>query len=514
MRLDGYIRVSRVGTRSGESFISPTVQREAIESYARLHGHEIARWWTDLDESGSKLERPEFQKALARCRAGETGGIIAAKLDRLTRSLSGLAQLVDEADAGGWTLIAVDLGLDLKRPGGQLVANVLGSVAQWELAQRRIGWEQAQAKAVEHGIHVASKTPTGYRRRSDRRLEPDPAAAAVVREVFRRRARGDGWTALARFLDESGVRGPYGNNRWTPSAATKMIRNRVYLGEARSGKHVNHSAHAPLVSRAEWEAAQGDRTVASARNGDGLLLQGIVRCAGCRYLLKADTMRGRDGSRLGLYRCRARHAAGQCPAPATIMSRVLDPYIEQAFLSALGPSGPLAEAVASTKALEAAIADVENAEAELVAYRDEPGILTALGRERFLEGLEARAEVVRVAQAKLNEARQQNAMNGHDVVTPGDLVEAWPTLTVAEKRALLTASLDAVMVRSARGSGTTIPVDERTLLLWRGEAPADLPRRGHRVPLESFPWPDKTPAKVRVSRRQNANPSRRKRGAR
>lgn len=488
------------------------MQRETIENYARLHGHEIVKWWTDLDASGGKLERPEFAKALARCRNGETGGLIAAKLDRLTRSLSGLSQLIDWAGEEGWTLIAVDFGLDLKRREGQLVANVLASVAQWELATRRDGWEQAQAHAVERGIHVASRTPTGYRKRDDGRLEPDPSAAAVIRELFRRRARGEGWTALARFLDGAGVRGPYGNGAWTPSAVSKMVRNRAYLGEARSGRHVNANAHAPLVSRAEWEAAQGDRTVASARKGDGLMLQGVVRCAGCRYLLKSDNMKGRDGERLGLYRCRGRHAAGQCPAPASIMARVLDPYIDQAFIAALGPRGPLAEAIASTKALDAAVASLEDAEADLAGYRDEPGILKAIGSERFVEGLEARAEVVRVAQAKLNEARQQNAMNGHDATTPGDLLEAWPTLTVAEKRALLTASLDAIFIRSARGQN--MPVGDRALLLWRGEGPDDLPRRGHRVPLASFAWPDKPPQNVRVSRRKNAKPGPRERAAR
>jgi site-specific DNA recombinase len=511
MKLDGYIRVSRVAGREGESFISPAVQRETIENYARLHKHEVVRWWTDLDQTGAKLERPEFQKMLARCQSGETGGVIAAKLDRLTRSLSGLAQLIEQATEGGWTIVAIDLGLDLKRPGGQLVANLLGAVAEWELAQRREGWGQAQARAVERGVHVASRTPTGYRKRDDGRLEPDPAAASVIRELFRRRSRGDGWTALAHFLDESGVRGPYGNGAWTPSATQKMVRNRVYLGEARSGQYVNENAHAPLVSRAEFEAAQGNRTVASARIGDGLLLQGIVRCAGCRYLLKADNMKGRNGERLGLYRCRKIHAAGECPAPATIMARVLDPFIEQLFVDALGPTGPLAEAVASTKALDAAVTSLEDAEAELALYRD-ANLISVIGKDAYLEGLEARAEVVRVAQAKLSEARQQTAMSGHNVTTSGDLIEAWPTLTIAEKRALLTASLDAIFIRSNGGSNT--PVADRTLLLWRGEGPDDLPRRGHRVPLESFPLPDKTPPNVRVARGKDAKPRSRKRATR
>jgi hypothetical protein len=41
LRLDAYVRVSKVAGRAGESFISPTVQRERIEAWAGLHGAEL-----------------------------------------------------------------------------------------------------------------------------------------------------------------------------------------------------------------------------------------------------------------------------------------------------------------------------------------------------------------------------------------------------------------------------------------------------------------------------------------
>jgi DNA invertase Pin-like site-specific DNA recombinase len=494
MTVDGYVRVSRVAGREGESFISLKVQRETIEAYAKAQGFTIAEWHEDRDVSGGTLKRPALEQALARCRSGETGGIVAAKLDRLARSLSGLAQLVQAAQEEGWTLVAVDHGLDLKTAGGALVANILGAVAQWELEQRRQGWAQAQAAAVGRGVHIASRTPTGYRRREDKRLEPDPAAAPVIRELFLRRARGEGWTALARFLDRSGIRGPYNNGGWTGAAAAKIIRNRVYLGEARSGAHSKENAHAPLVSSAEWEAAQGDRHVSTPRNGDGLLLSGLVRCAGCRYLMKPDNMRGRNGERLGMYRCRGRHAAGRCPAPATILARVLDPWLETKFMEAIGPDGPLAEAVEANVAVEKALQDLEAAERELDAFLSDVQLRTMIGDDRYHRQAEARTQAVAEGEAKLADARQRGALSGA-LLTPAALLEAWPTLSIAEKRGLLTASLDAVFVRR---TGANVSVDDRALILWRGEAPADLPRRGHRVLLSSFAWPD-APTDVRMT---------------
>jgi hypothetical protein len=82
---DGYIRVSRRAGRERESFISPEVQRKKIADWAALHDVEVVNWWEEIDQFGAKLERPLFQQALARCEAGETGGIIVARLDRFAR---------------------------------------------------------------------------------------------------------------------------------------------------------------------------------------------------------------------------------------------------------------------------------------------------------------------------------------------------------------------------------------------------------------------------------------------
>ena len=348
MRLVGYSRVSRVAGRAGESFISPEVQRSSVEAYSKANGHEIVAWFEDLDQTGGRLDRPGLREALALVERGEAEGIVAAKLDRLTRSVADLGKLLDQAKAGGWNLVAVDVGLDLRSPNGEFVAGILGQVAQWERARRREDWNVAQGRAVARGVHIASRVPTGYRRRPDKRLEPHPKTAKVIRELFQRRAAGQGWRALADFFNESGVVSPYGNHSWTTGAIQKIIRNRVYLGEARSGRHVNADAHDPIVTRADWEAAQSARIGASPRSGDGLLLAGLVRCAGCRYLMKADHMRDRDGSQLGLYRCRGRHAAGGCPGGASVLARVIDPFIEQQFLDALAGDGPIGVPSASS----------------------------------------------------------------------------------------------------------------------------------------------------------------------
>ncbi|MGZ4395027.1 MAG: recombinase family protein, partial [Gaiellaceae bacterium] len=110
MRLVGYSRVSRVAGRADESFISPEVQRSSVEAYAKANGHEIVAWFEDLDQTGGRLDRLGLRQALALVERGEAEGVVAAKLDRLTRSVADLGKLLDQAKAGGWNLVAVDVG--------------------------------------------------------------------------------------------------------------------------------------------------------------------------------------------------------------------------------------------------------------------------------------------------------------------------------------------------------------------------------------------------------------------
>src|SRR3954454_800499 len=188
MRLDGYVRVSRVAGRAGESFISPKVQRERIAAYAKAHGHVIATWHEEFDASGGKANRPLFQEALARVEHGECDGIIVAKSDRFARSLADALAAIKRIDDAGGQFVAVADGFDTTTPHGRLTMNVFLSFAEFELDRIRESWIEAQRRAVERGVHVASRAPTGYRRARDGRLELAPDQAPAVAEVFRRRA--------------------------------------------------------------------------------------------------------------------------------------------------------------------------------------------------------------------------------------------------------------------------------------------------------------------------------------
>ena len=162
MNLIGYIRVS--SRRQADDGLSLDAQREKLEAYCQLHEHDLVRIEQDAAKSGGKLERPGLQRALSALEAGSAEGIITAKLDRLTRSVSDLGRLLEShfGDDAPYALICVIDQMDTSSANGRLAANILMSVAQWE---REVAAERtATIREIkrENGEYVGGAVPFGY----------------------------------------------------------------------------------------------------------------------------------------------------------------------------------------------------------------------------------------------------------------------------------------------------------------------------------------------------------------
>jgi DNA invertase Pin-like site-specific DNA recombinase len=485
-RADGYIRVSRRAGREGESFISPEVQRKKITDWAKLHDVEIIQLWEEIDQSGAKLERPLFQEALARCERGETGGIVVARLDRFARSaVDALTSIRRLTDAGA-RLVSVEDNFDGSTPMGRFAIGILTLIAELELERIKENWASSVTQAVGRGIHISRYTPTGYRRDEDGRLHPDEPAAAVVAECFRRRATGASWAELARFLEQEKIFPPTGNKHWSKVSVAGLLKNPVYLGQARSGTVVKENTHDALVTQAEFDAAQSvKKSLLKQRNGSlaaQAMLGGLVRCAGCGHTLKITGNTDRKtGERYPIYYCTGRYSSGLCPARATARASLVDGYVEEQVVQALeAEDGLLAHAVAASERVEAAARAVDDAEHELDLFVNNPKLLSILGEAKFVDGVEARQQALDEARHGLSELREQTALA--DELADGDLLHAWPTLTVHERRRLMNGLLEQVVLTKADRRGRHArPVGERTeIVLRRGVALS--PARPHSRP--------------------------------
>lgn len=432
---DGYIRVSRVAGRGGESFISPVEQRDAIEAWAKATGTEILEWHTDLDKSGGTDDRAGFNDGLERCRAGLTGGIVAAKLDRLTRTgVVGIARLLDDAGKHGYNVVGIDLGVDLRTPNGKLVANLLGSVAQWELERRRDDWAAAQRNAIARGV-PNGRAPVGYYRTRNEKgdlvgpLLIDEPAAAKVRAAFRERAAGEPFAQIGR------------RHGWGHSTTRQILCNEAYLGVARSGANVNPEAHEPIVTRELFEAANAARTKQPIPPGDttrDLLLVGLARCGGCGHTLKVTRRPRVDGSYVVSYYCKDA-ATVPCEDRAYVHADALDGFVADWFKEALKTAPRMIDVVAAARELEEAQDEQASAEAQLVAFVE---AASALDAGLFQRGIDARQARVDAARSRVRELSARVTR----IPAGGALVDLWAGFDAAERRDVLAGFLDRVEV--------------------------------------------------------------------
>src|SRR5215208_6940896 len=98
MLVDGYVRVSQVGDREGARFISPRLQRQRIEQWAKLHRATVVVVHEELNESGARNDRPKLLEALGRIERGDTDGLVVARMDRFGRSLLDSLAAIERID--------------------------------------------------------------------------------------------------------------------------------------------------------------------------------------------------------------------------------------------------------------------------------------------------------------------------------------------------------------------------------------------------------------------------------
>lgn len=469
--LDGYIRVSRVAGRAGDSFISPAVQLERMTQHADLYGHRILAVHEELDVSGGRDDRPLWQHMLRRVETGETGGVIVARIDRFSRSLVGALNAIERIEQAGGVIVSVNEQFDTTTPIGRAIMRILLVLAELYREEAARSFRESRERAVQRGVHIVVRPPFGYRRGDSGVLEPDENAQMAA-EMFDRRAAGEPLAAIARWLNEMGATTSLGG-RWTSTGLLQLFENPAYMGQARSGDIVNDDAHDPLVSSEVWEAAQRAKT----RPGYRLrrtLLSGLLRCSGCRYSC--------TGGGTKAYYCKRRHGSGECSEPAQIAQWMIDEHVVAEFFERLGDlQFGMQEQDAVLSVLRAELAKAEH---ELELWRDDVSI-QELGRDVYVGGLRSRVETRDRAKAEVTRLIADRAAHSPLDLDPVQLQLLWPTLSVAEKRDVLASAIRCIFLRRGRGN-----VADRVHIVWRSDPDVELPRPARMGVIRPFVFPD------------------------
>ena len=166
-------------------------------------GWELVRIATDAGASGKSLNgRPELTDALAALDAGEADVLLAAKLDRVSRSVLDFAALMARAARRGWRIVVLDVNVDTPTATGELMTTVVAAFAQYE--RRLIGQRTRDALAAKKAAGVVLGRP--------RTLDP-----ALRELIIAERAAGRSLREIAKALTTERVPTAQGGARWYAS---------------------------------------------------------------------------------------------------------------------------------------------------------------------------------------------------------------------------------------------------------------------------------------------------------
>jgi site-specific DNA recombinase len=203
MKAIGYLRVST--DRQADQGFSLEAQSARIQAMATVQSADLLEVVVDGGESAKNMNRPGLRRVLAQVETGKVDAVIVAKLDRLTRSVKDLCELLELFERKSVALISVAESLDTGSAAGRLVITIMGAVSQWE--REAIG--ERTRDVLRHKRSCGERVGNihyGYRLSADgKHVEPDAAEQAVLVTIRDLRARHRSLREIAAALNASGA---------------------------------------------------------------------------------------------------------------------------------------------------------------------------------------------------------------------------------------------------------------------------------------------------------------------
>lgn len=327
-------------------FNSLDAQREAGESYITSQRHEgwtlVPDYYDDGGFSGGSMERPALKKLMRDIENGQIDVVVVYKVDRLSRSLSDFAKLIDLFDKHNVSFVSVTQQFNTTTSMGRLTLNILLSFAQFE---REVIGERIRDKVAatkRKGMWMGGQPPLGYVTK-DKKLVIDEREAELVQLIFERFTVLQSMTLLAKELRDQGYRTKKwitqkgvlrGGNVITKGFLYKLLNNRTYLGEIIHLGSNYQGQHKPIISHALWEKSRSvmkenpRKRQIRTRGLSTALLQGLCVCGGCQSMMTPTHSKKPNGRVYRYYKPSA-HLKNNCedcpvgPVPAGELENIV-----------------------------------------------------------------------------------------------------------------------------------------------------------------------------------------------
>ncbi|MBZ0216107.1 MAG: recombinase family protein [Fimbriimonadaceae bacterium] len=251
-----------------QEFNSLDAQYEACSAYitsqAGLGWVHRDRRYDDGGISGGHMDRPGLQDLVSDIKAGLIDIIVVYKVDRLTRSLTDFARLVDIFDSSDVSFVSVTQAFNTTTSMGRLTLNVLLSFAQFEreVTAERIRDKIAASK--KKGMWMGGTVPFGYYN-ENRKLFMRNDEATIIKSLFQLYIRHRNVRLVKHHADQLGYQTrkrvhksgkTSGGRFFSRGHIYTILSNPIYRGKIRHKDTIYPGEHEAIIEEGVWEKVQ------------------------------------------------------------------------------------------------------------------------------------------------------------------------------------------------------------------------------------------------------------------
>ncbi|PLS17620.1 resolvase [Bacillus sp. M6-12] len=322
-----YCRVST--DEQAREGVSLDEQQERLKAYCRAMGWtEYPIVFVDDGYSAKDLERPQLKRLLEDIDAGKISKILVTKLDRLSRRLLHLLELIESFHQKNVSFISISEAFDTNTPAGRLTLQVLGAVAEFERERIRERVFENMFHAASHGKWL-TQSPYGYRLENKELVIHEPEAKVVRRVYDWYLNEGIGYYSIAKQLNEENVPSRQ-KKEWSIRSIKLMLTNPVYKGTLVWNRIDSSKSKRPekddkewvivddalpvIIEKGTWEKVQNKvnkKQMAPRAQTSPHLLGGLLKCGNCGSGMSIGWS-GSEKRRYRVYRCSANKNKGTC----------------------------------------------------------------------------------------------------------------------------------------------------------------------------------------------------------
>ncbi|WP_378954241.1 recombinase family protein [Pelosinus sp. sgz500959] len=326
-RVCAYARVSSESEAQGDSLENQTAYyKQLFESNPE---YEFIGIFADRATTGTKEQRPEFQKMLALAREHKIDRILTKSISRFARNTMIVLEVVRELKSLGVEIIFEKENISSFDGDGELLLTVLSSFAQEESKNISDNIKWRYKRNFEQGqVAINTTRFLGYDKDQYGDLVINRTQAEIVERIFNDCVNGKGAFVIAQELQNEGVPTITGS-KWHSSTILNILRNEKYKGDVKLQKtyskdHLSKKKcinrgevdsyyiednHSPIVTREVWDEAQSQIGSRIRGNVDKMEYQnrypltGMLFCSKCGNTLRRRTWNSKHDCKKIVWQC-------------------------------------------------------------------------------------------------------------------------------------------------------------------------------------------------------------------